>query len=497
MFTIQLQSGNLLLLLAILVIVAVMSQKLGSRFGVPSMLLVLIIGMAAGNDGFGLQLTNLHMAEFLCHLAIAIILITGGLHTDMKETKPVLRQGALLSTLGVILTVALTGAFIYFVSGRGVNGTRLSVFASLLVAAILSSTDSTSVFSILHSRKLHLRENLGPLIELESGSNDPMAYILTILLTGIITGGGEFISSFPSEGVMAAFSLLVFLYQAAMGLLLGRLFGRFGAWLIQKINPGSAPLVSILTLSVAFLTDGISTILGASGLLAMYVAAIRIGNSGKLPEKREVLKFFDGISWLAQLLMVLILGLLANPSNLPRVIVPALLIGLFMMFVARPASVFLTLLPFKKLPVRAKMLVSWVGLKGAGPILFALYAVVHNVEQAGFIFDVVVVVTILSLTIQGMTLPAVAKKLNLIMDEDPEVENFGLDLPEEMGMLRDHIVGPGELQEGADTLRDMHLPHGIRVMMVRRDGKFLVPHGSMKLETGDHLLIVMGDTDDE
>lgn len=497
MFTIQLQSGNLLLLLAILVIVAVMSQKLGSKFGVPSMLLVLLIGMIAGKDGLGLQLTNLHAAEFLCHLAIAVILITGGLHTDMRETKPVLRQGALLSTLGVILTVVITGVFIYFVSGKGSGGARLSFFAALLVAAILSSTDSTSVFSILHSRKLHLRENLGPLIELESGSNDPMAYILTIILTSIVTGGNGFFDSFSSDGAIGAFSFLVFLYQAGMGLLLGRLFGQFGAWFIKKINPGSAPLVSILTLSVAFLTDGISTILGASGLLAMYVAAIRIGNSGKLPEKREVLKFFDGISWLAQLLMVLILGLLAHPSNMPRVILPALVIGLFMMFVARPASVFLTLLPFKKLPVKAKMLVSWVGLKGAGPILFALYAVVHNVEQAGFIFDVVVVVTILSLLVQGMTLPVVAKRLGLIMDEDPRVESYGLDLPEEMGMLTDHVVGPGELREGEETLRDMHLPHGIRVVMVKREDKFLVPHGSMKLQEGDHLIIVMGETDED
>ena len=178
---------------------------------------------------------------------------------------------------------------------------------------------------------------------------------------------------------------------------------------------------------------------------------------------------------------------------MPPVLLPALLIGLFLIFVARPAAVFLTLLPYRKLPARAKLFVSWVGLKGAGPILFALYTVVHEVGGSTEIFNIVLVITLLSLLFQGMSLPLVAKWLNLSIDEDPEVETFGLDLPEEMGMMRDHVVGE---EAAGQTLRDLHLPHGIRVIMVKRQERFLVPHGSMKLEANDHLLIMMGETDD-
>lgn len=374
-------------------------------------------------------------------------------------------------------------------------GVQMSIIGALLLAAVLSSTDSTTVFSILHTRRLHLRENLGPLLELESGSNDPMAYIITIILTKLLTATPESLQGVPSWGV-ALTVFLILLYQVVAGYFLGKLFGFLGSKMLEKVKLDSAPMVSILILSIAFLTDGITSLLGGSGLLALYVCTIRLGNSGTLPYKREILKFFDGISWLGQLLMVLILGLLAKPSGMKDVLLPSLGIGLFMMLVARPASVFLTLLPYRKMPAKAKLLVSWVGIKGAGPILFGLYTVVHGVNNSSIFFNVVLVITILSLLLQGMTLPRVAHWLGMAMDEDPVVESFGLELPEEMGMLRDHIVGPGEVEAGK-TLRDMRLPHGIRVIMVKRGDRFLVPHGSMVVEEGDHLLIVMGETDDD
>ena len=289
--------------------------------------------------------------------------------------------------------------------------------------------------------------------------------------------------------------VLILVYQLAMGFLVGYLVGRFAKWVFPKLNLTSSPLTSILVLSLAFFANGFGSLVGGNGLLALYVAAIFIGNSPTLPQKREVLKFFDGMSWLAQLLMVLLLGMLSHPSHMAPVLVPALLIGLFLIFVARPAAVFLTLLPYRKLPARAKLFVSWVGLKGAGPILFALYTVVNEVGGSTEIFNIVLVITLLSLLFQGMSLPMVARWLNLSIDEDPEVETFGLDLTEEMGMMRDHIVGEAELSDG-ETLRDLHLPHGIRVIMVKRGDRFLVPHGSMKLQVKDHLLIMMGETDD-
>jgi cell volume regulation protein A len=491
MFSIDLTSGNLLLLLSVLVFVAVLSNKIGTKFGVPSMLVFLLIGMLAGQDGLGLKFANLHIAEFVCHLGMTVILLQGGLETEMHETRPVLRQGALLSTVGILLTIGLTGGFIYLVAAKAISGVSTLVGA-MLVAAVLSSTDSTAVFSILRSKRLQLREHLGPMLELESGSNDPMAYASTIILVKLINGVDLTFFHLP-EWATGFAVVLILVYQLAMGFLVGALVGRFAKWLFPKINLTSSPLISILVLSLAFFANGFGSLVGGNGLLALYVAAISIGNYAALPQKREVLKFFDGMSWLSQLIMVLLLGVLARPSHMPPVLVPALLIGLFLIFVARPAAVFLTLLPYRKLPARAKLFVSWVGIKGAGPILFALYTVVHEVGGSTEIFNIVLVITLLSLLLQGMSLPLVAKWLNLSIDEDPEVETFGLDLPEEMGMMRDHVVGE---ESAGQTLRDLHLPHGIRVIMVKRNDRFLVPHGSMKLEAMDHLLIMMGETDD-
>jgi cell volume regulation protein A len=251
-----------------------------------------------------------------------------------------------------------------------------------------------------------------------------------------------------------------------------------------------------LILSIGFLTNGLASILYGNGLLALYVCAIVIGNKARIPYRRDILSFFHGMTWLMQLLMFLVLGLLARPSEFGSIAVPALLIGIFMMFVARPLSVFLCLLPFRKITPRAKLFVSWVGLKGAGPILFALCPVVAGLEGSTEIFNIVFFITLISLLIQGMTLSPMAKWLKLSYDEEPKVETFGMDIPEEMGMLRDHTVTAEDLQLG-ETLRDMNLPHGIRVMMVRREGKFLVPHGSMKLQEGDRLVIIMGESDDD
>lgn len=493
MFAIDLTSGNLLLLLSVLVFIAVLSNKIGTRFGVPSMLVFLLIGMLAGQDGLGLKFANLHLAEFVCHLGMTFILLQGGLETEMHETKPVQRQGVLLSTVGVLLTILITGGFIYLVAAKAISGVA-TITGCMLVAAVLSSTDSTAVFSILRSKRLQLREHLGPMLELESGSNDPMAYASTIILVKLINGVDLTFFHLP-EWATGLAVVLILAYQLAVGFLVGFLVGRFAKWILPRLNLSSSPLISILVLSLAFFANGFGSLVGGNGLLALYVAAIIIGNSPTLPQKREVLKFFDGMSWLSQLLMVLLLGVLARPSHMAPVLVPALLIGLFLIFVARPVAVFLTLLPYRKLPARAKLFVSWVGIKGAGPILFALYTVVHEVGGSVEIFNIVLVITLLSLLFQGMTLPIVAKWLNLSIDEDPEVETFGLDLPEEMGMMRDHIVGEEELTAG-QTLRDLHLPHGIRVIMVKRGERFLVPHGSMKLEVKDHLLIMMGETDD-
>lgn len=492
MLSINLLSDNLLLLASILVFFAIMTTKIGARFGVPSLLLFLILGMVAGEDGLGVRFQDYELAESLGHFAMTIILFSGGLQTSMGETRPVLKQGIILSSLGVLLTSLLTGWFIYLVAGEAVGALGSSILGCFLVAVIMASTDSASVFGLLHGKRLHLRHDLAPLLELESGSNDPMAYALTIIISGVFLSKGE---ADASLGLLSLRGSLVFLVQTAIGFLVGLLAGKLTVWIIKKVKLPGSSLYSILVLSSAFFASGLASIVFGNGLLALYVAAIIIGNQAPIPGKKDVLKFFDGMTWLMQLLMFLVLGLLARPSQMPPMIVPALLVGLFLIFVARPVSVLVSLLPFRKMPFKAKLFTSWVGLKGAGPILFALYPVVKGVDGASGIFNMVFLISLLSLLIQGMTLAPVAKWLGLSYEEDPPVETFGLELPEEMGMLRDHTVTEEDLA-GGKTVRDLSFPHGIRLVMVKREEKFLVPHGSMELFPGDHLMIIMGDTDD-
>lgn len=485
---VNLLSEHMLLLCSVLIFAAVLVTKVGSRYGVPSLLLFLLLGMVAGKEGLGVRFDDFELAEGIGHFAMTIILFTAGLETPIHETRPVLRQGTLLSTLGVLLTVLFSGLFIWLVFGTARNTPLAACF---LLAAVMGSTDSASVFSVLRSKKLHLRENLGPMLELESGSNDPMAYILTIVLTQVMTGSQSAMSA--GSQVMDCFGL-VFL-QVFVGAAVGFGVGAAGRWLIGRLQLAGSPLYAILILSLGFFANGVAGLLMGNGLLALFITAIIIGNHSDLPHRKEILHFFDGMTWLMQLVMFLVLGLLVDPSKMLPMILPALVIGLFMMLVARPASVFLCLLPFRDLSRRAKAFTSWVGLKGAGPILFALCPVTAGLEGGNDMFNIVFLITLFSLLLQGMTLSPVARLLRLSYEEDPQVETFGMEIPEEMGMLRDHTVTEEDLQKGP-TLRDLGLPHGIRVMMVRRGDSYLVPHGSMPLEIGDRLVIIMGDSDD-
>ena len=489
-FSVNLLSDNLLLLASVLVFFAILITKIGARFGAPSLLLFLLLGMIVGADGVGLKFEDYHIAESIGHFAMTIILFTGGLETSMVETKPVMKQGALLSTLGVFMTSILTALFIYFVAGKWIGPLGASFLGCFLLSAVMSSTDSASVFSVLRGKRMHLRENLSPMLELESGSNDPMAYVLTIILVQVLTS-----SKHTGSMAMLGTGAWVLLVQIVVGFLIGLGVGFGAKWILERVKLPSNALYSVMILSIGFFDNGIASLLFVNGLLALYIAAIVIGNRADIPMKRDVLKFFDGMTWLMQLLMFLMLGLLARPSQFSSIAWPALMIGLFMMFVARPLSVFLCLAPFKGLSFKAKVFASWVGLKGAGPILFALCPVVAGLDGATEIFNIVFFISLLSLILQGMTLSPSSRWLGLSYEADPEVETFGMEIPEEMGMLRDHTVTEDDLQNG-ETLRDLHLPHGIRVMMVKRDGKFLVPHGSMQLQEGDHLVIIMGDTDD-
>ena len=342
-FNIDLSSSNLILFISVLMFIAILVAKVGTKFGVPTMLLFLVIGMLAGEDGIGIKVDNLHAAEFLGHLAMTIILLSGGLETSLKETKPIIRRGISIATLGVFLTIVITGFFIYFVFGDEIGGAGKTILGCMLLATVMSSTDSASVFSILRGHKLSLRENLGPLLELESGSNDPMAYVLTILLVQIM----ETISH--STGANGTWYLVltgvwILIKQITIGFAVGMALGHGSRWLLCKIKLQNSPLYSILILSMALFANGLASFMGGNGLLALYISAIVIGNTEDLPCKKDVQMFFDGITWLSQLIMFLLLGLLAKPSMIPHILWPALHIGLFIMFIARPAGIMLSLL---------------------------------------------------------------------------------------------------------------------------------------------------------
>ena len=483
-FSIDLLSENLLLLVSMLVFAGVMVAKAGSRFGAPSLLLFMLIGIVAGPDVMGLHFDDLHLAESVGDFALSVILFTAGLETSFSEIKPVLKRGIMLSTVGVLLTVAITGSFIYAMG--------ISAMMAVLIAAVMSSTDSASVFTVLNEKKLHLKENLAPMLELESGSNDPIALTLTIILVRFFVSGGGAGKSIWS---IAGSGLLMFFIQVGVGISIGLLVGFAAKWILERMDFPNFAITAILILSAGFFSNGLAQFLWGNGLLATYVCAITIGNKVKLEGRKDINKFFDGISWMMQLMMFMLLGLLAHPSQMKGFILPALGMCLFMMFVSRPLSVFLCMLPFKKMTFKAKTFVSWVGLKGAGPILCALYTVVSGLEYSAEIFNFVFLLSLFSLMLQGGSIGWMAKFLNVGYDKDPEVQTFGMEVPEEMGMMRDHIVSEEDLAIGS-TLRDLNLPHGIRVMMVRRDGRFLVPHGSMELFPGDHLMIIIGDSDD-
>ena len=454
---------NTLLIGSILLFVSIVVGKTGYRFGVPTLLLFLVVGMLFGSDGLGLQFHDAKDAQFIGMVALSIILFSGGMDTKFKEIKPILGPGIVLSTVGVLLTALFTGLFIWWLSGMSWTNIYLPITTSLLLAATMSSTDSASVFAILRSQKMNLKHNLRPMLELESGSNDPMAYMLTIVLIQFIQSAGM--------GVGA--------------IVLGKLAIR----MLNKLNIDNQALYPILLLAFVFFTFSITDLLKGNGYLAVYIAGIMVGNN-KIMHRKDIYTFMDGLTWLFQIIMFLCLGLLVNPHEMLEVAVVALLIGVFMILIGRPLSVFLCLLPFRKITMKSRLFVSWVGLRGAVPIIFATYPVVAGVEGSNIIFNIVFFITIVSLVVQGTTISFVARMLNLSKPLEKTGNDFGVELPEEIDSDLSDMTITTEMLEEADTLKDMNLPKGTLVMIVKRGDEFLIPNGTLKLHVGDKLLLI-------
>ena len=412
-------------------------------------------------------------------VAVCIILFSGGMDTRYRAIRPVIGPGVVLATVGVALTALIVAGFVYVVAPW--CNAEMSFLLALLFAATMSSTDSASVFSILRSRRQGLSENLKPLLELESGSNDPMAYILTILLVGLLT---------PGESMGFGTSLLLFVVGMTLGVVAGYAFGRLAVWTINRINIENQSLYAVLLLAFVFLTFSVTDLIRGNGYLAVYVAGLVVGNY-PIVHKKTLGTFFDGFTWLFQVILFVTLGLLVNIDELlqPEVLLLGGLTGLFMILVARPAAVFLSLLPFRKFTTRARLYVSWVGLRGAVPIIFATYPVVAGVEDSSLLFNIVFFVTLLSLVVQGTTVSLMAEWLGLAYPERERIFN-----DEVMNRMLDdattELTVTEAMLESGHHLRDIVLPAATLVVMVARDGTFFVPKGNSVLRVGDKLLVV-------
>ena len=470
----------ILLVGSILMLAGIMAGKVGTRFGVPALLLFLITGMIFGSSGLGIQYNDAGHTQFVGMIALTVILFFGGLETKFIEIRPILGPGITLSTLGVLLTTVSFGGFLYGMDQLGFAPVHFTFPIALLLAATMSSTDSASVFALLRSKNMHLKEGLRPILELESGSNDPMAYMLTIALIQYVTGG--------SEGSIGSI-LLTFLLQFSVGGLLGYAMGWLTVKFLNKANIGNEALYPILLLCAVFLTFSATTLLQGNGYLAVYIMGVVVGNK-KVIHKKSIVTFFDGLTWLLQIALFIILGLFVDAHNLLPIAGFALLAGLFMIFVARPLAVHLCLVFFPSISMRGRWFLSWVGLRGAVPIIFATYPLMSQVEGAETLFNIVFFITLLSLLIQGSTMPAVARLLKLDEEAKNEVSLFGVEIPQHTGAQMVEREVTNEMLSDGHLLMEIDLREEELVILVRRGDNYMVPKGKLALEVGDILLIV-------
>lgn len=475
---------NFLLVGALLLFVAVLAGKAAYRLGAPALLLFLGVGIAFGYNDF-VSFDSAALAEFIGMVALCIILFSGGMDTKFADIRPIIAPGIVMATLGVTLTALIVGSFIFFIAPY--LGIELPFPIALLLAATMSSTDSASVFSILRSKKQGLRQNLRPLLELESGSNDPMAYILTVVLVGIATG---------TEDMNWATAVGSFVVQMVVGAALGYGFGRATVWIMNRINiRNNASLYSALLLASAFFTYSFTTIAYGNGYLAVYIAGLVVGNF-RIVYRNMLSTFFDSFTLLLQIILFLILGLYIDVHELlnPDVFLMSLAVGFFMILIARPVATIICLAPFRQFSKRARVYASWVGLRGAVPIIFALYTVTHDVPHANYILNVVFLVTIISLVVQGTTVSGMANWLKLAYAEPQRT--FRLTVPDHIRSEFSEIEVNEALLQNGDTLKDIHLPGHTLVVMVYRNEKYFVPKGLTQLLVGDKLLVVSDNNDE-
>lgn len=458
----------LLLIGGALVIASVLASKLSGRLGLPALVIFLAIGMLAGSDGpGGIYFDNAALAQAVGVTALAFIMFSGGLDTPWQRVKPVAASGLVLATLGVALTAASLGLF-------AIWALDLPLGVGLLIGAVVSSTDAAAVFSILRSKATRLAGNLEPLLELESGSNDPMAVLLTVGLIDIIAKPGS-----PPLGLLG--TLLV---QLGLGALAGILFGRGGVALINRLRLQQEGLYNVATVALVALAYSFTQVIGGSGFLAVYIAGIIMGNSD-LIHKKSLVSFHDSLAWLMQITMFLTLGLLVFPSQLLAVVGASLAIAIFLIVVARPLAVFICL-SFSRYSMREKLLISWVGLRGATPIILAAFPLLAGLPEARLIFNVIFFVVITSVLIQGTTITQAARLLGLVA---PPTERTPPPLREQISEHLLEVQIPDDAAAAGKRIIDLHLPREVLLVLIERNGAHIIPTGSTELLAGDSILL--------
>jgi potassium/hydrogen antiporter len=464
---------HIMLSVAALLLLGVLASRAADRVGVPALLLFLVLGMLAGSEGpGGIHFDDAPVAAAVGTVALAFILFSGGLDTNWSSVRPVLSHAMALSTFGVALTALGVGAAAHLLLG-------FSVLEGLLLGAIISSTDAAAVFAVLRSKDVHLKGRLKPLLEFESGSNDPMAVFLTVGILQLMTRPSA------SVGDLA----LGFLLQMPLGAAVGYVMGRAGVYLINRIGLGYEGLYAVLTLSLVLLTYGLAYVVGGNGFLAVYLAGIVIGNRPLL-HRRSLLLFHDGLAWLMQMAMFLTLGLLVFPSRLVPVISEGVLVAAVLMLVARPAAVFLCLIP-SSLTTREKVFVSWVGLRGSVPVVLATYPLVHGVARADAVFNLVFFVVLASVALQGATVPLAARLLG-VEAPAPVRRDYPLEFNPVAGLrseLKELVIVDGSPWAGKAVV-DLGLPSGLLIVLIARGEEFVQPKGETRLAPGDRLLVL-------
>lgn len=469
---------NILFFISVLIVISIFITKISENFGLPALLLFLGIGMLAGSDGIGkIYFEDVNVTQSVGTVALILILFSGGLSTNISMVFPVRKEAVSLATVGVILTAFLVGLFCHYVLG-------FDFIYGLLIGAIVSSTDAAAVFSILRSNNINLKNNLKPLLELESGCNDPMAIFLTMTITTVIV----------SNEINVLSISVSLIKQFVFGGLIGYYAAKGVVKIFNRINLSYDGLYPVLALSSAVLIYSLTALTGGSGYLAVYIAGIIIGNSNII-QKRSLIRFFDGLAWLGQIGMFLTLGLLVYPSQIIYILSSGILLSIFLIFAARPVSVFISLI-FSKYKLKEKLAVSWIGLRGAVPIILATIPLSSGIDDSHKIFNLVFFIVISSALIQGWTIKYITKIFKVTAKSEQEInspiqfESLGNNTSE----LFDIIV-PFNSKMKRKTIIDLNLPKDCLIIFVCRDEIFFVPNGNTLLEAGDVLQILMSKKD--